>query len=467
MADWRSLGNRYWPWVLVLALGLAAGRATGGTAAVGTAAVVLAAVMTLLLMWRQEQRWRRSLRTLTEYIRAWQTRLESVGTPAETVPELNELRSALLETRAAILEFREGRTERLAGLQRDTLLLLSVLNTMVEAVVVLDGELRMQYVNPAARKLLELGERDVAGRMLEEVVRSSPLQDLVSDLLRSGGEQREELELAREDRVVTVYGGPLPLEPEPGVVLVLHDVTEVRRLEQMRREFTSNVSHELKTPLTSIQAYAEALLDGGLEDAAVNRGFVTSILQQSERLGRLIYDLLSLSRVETPTPFKELEPIALDEVLDEILPAHRSVAESRGLTLRVEHSGSTAVVLGEREGLRTICNNLIRNALSYTPRGGRVAVRVTRDEGEVQLEVQDTGVGIAREHHERIFERFYRVDKARSRDMGGTGLGLSIVKHLVTQFRGTVELESEVGQGSLFRVRWPVAAVNQSTHPLF
>jgi two-component system phosphate regulon sensor histidine kinase PhoR len=241
-------------------------------------------------------------------------------------------------------------------------------------------------------------------------------------------------------------------------VLVLHDVSDLRRLERARREFSSNVSHELKTPLTSIQAYADALLEGGLEDPGINRNFVERILQQTERLTRLIFDLLNLSKIEADATVFEREPIPLADVVREVLPDHHSVAEARGLVLHVEFPQSDTTVDADREGLRTILNNLIRNALSYTPRGGQVWVRVVRDGDHVRLEVQDTGVGIAREHHERIFERFYRVDKARSREMGGTGLGLSIVKHLVEEFGGSIALRSEAGEGSTFVAEWPLVA---------
>lgn len=456
MAEARSFQRQAGPAGFALALGLAAGWWSAGSTTTALAAALVSAAVVLVLAWRRHARWRESLAALTEYIVAWRTRLESVGAPAESVPELDDLRAELGATQRAIQEFRTRRTQQLTGLERDTLLLRSVLGTMVEAVAVVDSEARLLYRNPAARRLLELGERDVTGRLLHELVRAPRLLAVVDDVLRTGVEQSLEAELTRENRTVMISCGPLPLEPAPGAVLVLHDVSDLRRLERLRREFASNVSHELKTPLTSIQAYADVLLDGALDDPANNRSFVERILQQTERLSRLIQDLLSLSRIESQSETAELEQLSLDELLEEVLPDHQSVAEARGLALHCELDGTApAAITAEGEGLRTILNNLIRNALSYTPRGGHVTVRVGRRGAQVQLEVQDDGVGIAREHHERIFDRFYRVDKARSRDVGGTGLGLSIVKHLVEQSGGTIELESEVGRGSLFRVRWP------------
>ncbi len=421
----------------------------------GTVLMLISVGVVLLLGWWRGNRWTSALATLGENLKEWRLHPDKSHSAPETIPELDVFRGELAESLHAQETERRRFVQRLAALERDTLLLQSVLATMVEAVAAVDCESRLLYVNPAARRLLELGEREAAGRLLHEVVRSPRMQAFVAELLSTGVERQSEMDLSREVRTVVVSGSPLPLEPRPGAVLVLHDVSELRRLERMRREFSSNVSHELKTPLTSIQAYADALLDGGLEDAAINRGFVERIVQQAERLGRLIYDLLSLSRVESPAAAAEWETLPLEDVVQEVLPAHLSVAESRGVALHVEFSGEPAWLRCDREGLRTLLNNLVRNALTYTLPGGRVEVRTLIDGEEVVLEVQDTGVGIAREHHERIFERFYRVDKARSRDLGGTGLGLAIVKHLVEQFGGTIEIESEVGRGSLFRVRWP------------
>jgi two-component system phosphate regulon sensor histidine kinase PhoR len=228
-------------------------------------------------------------------------------------------------------------------------------------------------------------------------------------------------------------------------------------MERQRREFASNVSHELKTPLTSIQAYADALLEGGLDDPAINRSFVERILNQSERLGRLVHDLLSLARLEAVAQPDEWESLPLAEVIREVLPEHQSLADARGLELRLEVTDESPRIRADAEGVRTILDNLVRNALSYTPAGGRVLVRLRSEPGRALLEVEDTGVGIPREHQARVFERFFRVDRARPREQGGTGLGLSIVQDLATRFGAEVELESEPGRGSLFRVRFPQA----------
>lgn len=398
---------------------------------------------------------RQSFADLIDFVHSWDTRLEESELTAETLPEFDDLRLSLQQTQRHLRAKQRRQQQTVTELQGDTLLLQSVLGTMVEAVLAVDGEGRLLYVNPAAVRLLDIGAREVSGRLLSEVVRSPQLQQVVHKVLETGAEHSTELDLARQQRLATASGGPLPLSPRPGAVLVLHDVTELRRLEQARREFASNVSHELKTPLTSIQAYADTLLAGALEDSHVNRGFVERILEQSERLHHLILDLLNLSRVESREVPLELESIDLNGAVNDSVPAHQSLAATRQVSLRMELSSDAVAAIADHEALRTVLDNLVRNALNYTPAGGAVVVRVGRDAHGPHIDVEDNGVGISREHQARIFERFYRVDKARSREVGGTGLGLSIVRHFVELFGAVIELDSAQGRGSRFRIRWP------------
>jgi two-component system phosphate regulon sensor histidine kinase PhoR len=415
----------------------------------------LAACLAAGLAWWTGRRWQRSVEALRQYVGRWDVDLETAELRVETIPEVEPLRFALQQAQRSLRSAHGQRDQRISELLRDTALLQSVLGTMVEAVLVLDGDGRVLYANPAAQQLLESGEREAAGRLLHEVARTPRLHDFVAGVLQSGEERRGEVELSRQQRLVMASCAPLKLEQRIGAVLVLNDVTELRRLEQARREFASNVSHELKTPLTSIQAYADALLDGALDDSAVNRGFVERILEQTERLHRLILDLLNLARIESDDHGLEVTAVDLNAAVEQVVPQHLSVAESRRLTLRLELAPVAPIVTADPDALRTVLDNLVRNAINYTPPGGNVTVRTLLRERAPCLEVQDTGIGIPREHQQRIFERFYRVDKARSREVGGTGLGLSIVKHFVEHFGAVVELESEQGRGSLFRVRWP------------
>ena len=337
-------------------------------------------------------------------------------------------------------------------------LLEAVLGTMIDGVVVVNSSLTLLYVNRAARRLLDLGDKPVVGRLLSEVSRSAPLQEIIETSLRKVAHQQTELQLIRQKLTLAVSAAPLDLDPAGGILIVLHDVTDLRRLERMRREFVSNVSHELKTPLTSIQAYAETLLSGGLEDEAHCRGFVERIQEQAERLQTLILDLLRLARIEADDVAFEIHSVDVGEVITECVEDRGDLARSKGVSLTTKPSTKVAMASAEPEGLRTIISNLVDNALNYTPAGGRVEVDWEVVDDQVRIGVSDTGVGIPKEHQGRVFERFYRVDRARSRALGGTGLGLSIVKHLVQAFGGRVELESEQGKGSQFTVWLPAAS---------
>jgi two-component system phosphate regulon sensor histidine kinase PhoR len=266
-----------------------------------------------------------------------------------------------------------------------------------------------------------------------------------------------EIELPRKQLVLSVIASRLPGEPAGGVVMVFHDMTELRRLENLRREFVSNVSHELKTPLASIQAYTDTLLEGALEDPANNRKFLERIEEQAGRLHMLILDVIKIAQVETGREVFEMSAIDIAEMVDECVQDHTALAESKRIQIEIEPPEGDARlhVRADAEGFRTILDNLLDNAIKYTLEDGTVTVSWHENEDRVYLKVADTGVGIPQEHLERIFERFYRVDKARSREMGGTGLGLSIVKHLTQVFGGGIKVESRQGEGSTFTVELP------------
>jgi two-component system phosphate regulon sensor histidine kinase PhoR len=346
--------------------------------------------------------------------------------------------------------------QRDRDLEQTKTLFQSILGTMIEGVLVLDSQGKVLYCNQAARVLLDCTSRQMEGRPVWEVIRAADLNQTIDSVLATGHDHRKEVELKRNKSVVELSATRLPLKPEPGVVVVLHDITELRQLERMRREFVSNVSHELKTPLTSIQAYADTLLDGGLEDDENSRLFLSRIVEQSDRLQQLIQDMLRLARIESQSEAFQLKPVSLARTLESCVEARQAVARSRGVDLQLRPGEPTLEVLADAGGLQTVFDNLVNNALNYTPEGGRVEVRWDVDQQQVFVEVVDSGIGISSEHQERIFERFFRVDKARSRGMGGTGLGLAIVKHLANVFGGDVEVESRLGEGSTFRVRLPI-----------
>jgi two-component system phosphate regulon sensor histidine kinase PhoR len=268
------------------------------------------------------------------------------------------------------------------------------------------------------------------------------------------------------NRHLSVRGNPLPGTAPTGAVFVFHDVTELRRLERMRQDFVANASHELKTPLASIKAYTETLMDWALYDETVNARFLKRIDEQAERLNQLILDLLSLARIESGQEAFKHGPLFLVPVLESCVESHRGRAESKNLSLTFL-SGSLqedSMVLADEEAIRQIVDNLVDNAIKYTPEGGSVCVTCYSDQNMASVEVADSGIGIPRAELSRIFERFYRVDKARSRELGGTGLGLSIVKHLMQSIGGQIDVTSRVGSGSKFTIHLP-RCLQAGLHP--
>lgn len=355
--------------------------------------------------------------------------------------------------------------ERLRDLEADRRQLRVVLGAMAEAVLAVDPRRRLLFANASADALFGLDASSV-GRLIPELIRSPQVQEAVEATFRLSHPDAYHAELALAGRDVlrsparnlAVRGTPLPGGP-PGAVLVFHDVTELRRLERMRQDFVANASHELKTPLASIKAYAETLLDWALEDPAFNRRYLERIDEQADRLDALIRDMLSLARLESNQDFFRHDVLGLVDVLRDRVEAHRDRAEAAelALTFDAERADGDATILADEEAVRQVFDNLIDNAIKYTPPGGEVRVTCSTTPSEATVEVADTGVGIPREDQARIFERFYRVDKARSREMGGTGLGLAIVKHLVSSLRGRVDVASRLGSGSTFTVRLPRA----------
>ena len=354
-----------------------------------------------------------------------------------------------LETRIEELQ-RKGRQ-----LQESTERLETVLGSMVEGVVAVDEKQRILFANRAARTLLEMQTGNPVGRPIWEIFRHPRIDEVVGTVLAGGETPALEIDLPRKHAVVAVMASRLPGKPSSGVVLVFHNVTELRRLENIRREFVSNVSHELKTPLTAIQAYTETLLDGALDEPEHRVRFVERIAEQANRLDALIQDLLRLARIESGENVFDVRAVPLRPIVEACLDEHSAIAESKSQRLAAEPSADEITVMADEEGLHTILSNLIDNAVKYTQESGAIAVRWRAENGAALIEVEDNGPGIPIEHQPRIFERFYRVDRARSRDVGGTGLGLSIVKHLVQVFGGGIEIRSQAGQGTTFSVRLP------------
>ena len=374
---------------------------------------------------------------------------------------------------ALVRAFNAAATEvqsRVDRLERDRQQLTVVLEAMAEAVLAVDPRHRLRFANAGANRLFGLDATSV-GRLVPELIRSPQVQAALEATLRlvSPSAFQGEVCLPGRDgpvrtpgRILSVRGTPLPGRPSAGAVLVFHDMTELRRLERMRQDFVANASHELKTPLASIKAYTETLLDWALHDETVNVRFLERIDEQVERLNRLILDLLSLARLESGQEVFDHQPLNLLPVLESCVEDHRGRAAAKNLTLAFEPGDldpQEALVRADEEAVRQIADNLIDNAIKYTPENGSVRVRCLARWDAIAVEVWDTGIGIPRDDLPRIFERFYRVDKARSRELGGTGLGLSIVKHVVQSIGGRIEVSSRVGSGSKFTVHLPRCVV--------
>jgi two-component system phosphate regulon sensor histidine kinase PhoR len=333
----------------------------------------------------------------------------------------------------------------------------AVLASLSDAVIVVDRQGRVLLFNAAAERTFLAREETVHGRPLLEAARYHELWEAFEEALQGQAAKREVRiytphERAFEARIAPVRRASGEIS---GAVGVLDDITELRSLERMRADFVANVSHELKTPVTSIKGFAETLLDGALDDAGTARHFVEIIDRESARLGRLVEDLLELSRIESHRVELRREPVSLTGLAAETVAFYLPVAEQRGVNLETQVSEELPLVEADRELLDQVLRNLVDNAVKYTPPGGRVWVHGKDDGESISLSVSDTGPGIAPEHLPRLFERFYRVDKARSREVGGTGLGLSIVKHVVERHRGRVTVDSVLGQGSTFTVTIP------------
>jgi len=347
--------------------------------------------------------------------------------------------------------------ERLKALESERAKIRAVLDSMVEGVIALDRQGLVLLMNPSARRILDLAQEQVVGQSLLEVIRNRGLADLVElcQSLEPSEQCRREVGLQLPvQRNLEVNAMPLP--ESQGVVLVLHDITELRRLEQVRAEFVANVSHEVRTPLTAIKGYLETLLDEAPAEPLTHRRFLEVAHTHADRLSRLISDLLNLSDIETGKVVLHARSVGLHDFVNEASTIFEKEATKRGIKLQNEISADMAV-WADRDRLSQIFVNLVDNAMKYTPEGGSVIFRAfARDSQFLVFQVIDTGQGIPPADLPRITERFYRVDKARSRELGGTGLGLAIVKHLVHLHGGTLSIDSEVGKGTSIEIGLPI-----------
>jgi two-component system phosphate regulon sensor histidine kinase PhoR len=346
----------------------------------------------------------------------------------------------------------ERLSEKIQDLEGERTKVAAILDSMVEGVIAIDQRGRILLMNHAARWIFDLGREQVEGRPLLAIIRHKAVLDLVvgGPQAATDAARRREIELGPPvDRILDAHASAMALAPSGrGTLLVLHDVTELRRLERVRTEFVANVSHELRTPLTSIRGYLETLLDGALEEPANARRFLDIAHTHAERLSRLVDDLLQLSDIETGKLVLKPAPLVLHDVAADVVAFFEKQATQKNLTLR-NRVPLDLRTQADWDRLTQILVNLVDNAVKYTPERGQITLGASSGaKGLVNVWVADTGIGIPSTDLPRITERFYRVDKARSRELGGTGLGLAIVKHLVQAHGGELWLESELGKGT-------------------
>ncbi|HEV7905562.1 MAG TPA: ATP-binding protein [Pyrinomonadaceae bacterium] len=354
-------------------------------------------------------------------------------------------------------------------------LLEAMLNSMREGMLVVDGELRVVASNEAARGLFGFDEGTGGAQQhqpsprLGELTRNPAVLSAYLGAIERGERVETKVELTEQRRVFDLRVAPLQQRSAAagarasvrGAVGVFFDITRLERLERVRQEFLSNVSHELRTPLTAIRTFVETLEDGALEDAANNRRFLSIIDRNAARMHSLIDDILELSAIEAGTATVEARPVRLRAMIDDVLTALASRASERALTLRNEVAEDVLVHADARR-LEQMLTNLCDNAIKFSAEGGTVAVAHEQAGGRDRISVVDTGEGIAPEHIGRIFERFYRVDRARSRALGGTGLGLAIVKHLARAHGGEATVQSIPGEGSTFTIELPHSGLGRN-----
>jgi PAS domain S-box-containing protein len=342
--------------------------------------------------------------------------------------------------------------ESVEALSHEKAKLENIMLSMNEGVIATDQENRVILANPQSRILLKLPGEDLTGREINTVLPDTQAGNLFMDVVATGEVRVQEYTLP-DGKILSLQIAPLRRGDRIwGAVGILQDVTEVRRLEQMRRDFVANVSHELRTPMTSIQGFVEALLDGLADDQESHDRYLHVILDESVRLNRLINDLLDLSRLETGQLSWPMEAVNLPVLIGQVVAKMQPQLDQQNLTVNMDIPEGLPPVWGNRDRIQQVMINLLGNAVSFTPSGGMISVAAAEYNEGVHVSVSDTGVGVPLEEQERIWQRFHKVDKARTRRLGGTGLGLAIVRQIIDAHGGTVGLESVPGQGSTFYV---------------
>jgi two-component system phosphate regulon sensor histidine kinase PhoR len=334
--------------------------------------------------------------------------------------------------------------------------LTAILQSMDSGVVAVDDKYNVILLNPAAEVFFDIHEPPI-GRYFLRMCRDTRMEDVITRTLTERSLQVQELETIGTPRhVLRVTGSPIISDGSIlGAVLLIQDITELRQLEKVRKDFVANVTHELKTPLTSIKGFLETLQSGAIEDTRTARKFLSIIDIETERLYRLINDILTLSKLEGMQIGLDIRSVTLKDVVGEVFDMLAPLADEKNIRLHYTEEPKGSKIRAVRDRIKELILNLVDNSVKYTPSGGEVRMHIAEAGPRIVIAVQDTGIGIDKKHIPRLFERFYRVDRGRSREMGGTGLGLAIVKHIVLSMGGSVDVESQPGRGSTFTITLP------------
>lgn len=348
-------------------------------------------------------------------------------------------------------------SQLIAQASKDKAHLLTILSSMSDGLIAIDPQQRVMLVNQAAEELIGPGLRNAHGKALYESISIPPLLAAVHEVMLTG--QQTTIQIGPvQARYLEITLCRLPASDRGGgMVIVVHDITESHRYEDLRKEFVANVSHELRTPLTMIKGFVETLRDGAIDDRGRAMEYLATVERHSDQLANLVNDLLDLSRLDSGADIAAATTVHIDAIFRRVEEMTRPAALKKQHVLNFDAESDLPAIQGNSDYLQRALSNLVDNAIKYTKDGGKISVIATSVNGEIAIEVHDTGIGIPPEDLSRIFERFYRVDRSRSREMGGTGLGLSIVKHIVQNHGGSVDVTSTLGEGSVFTIRLPIA----------
>ena len=382
----------------------------------------------------------------------------SKGNFERRIPEGNNL--GLKKMAEAINQMARSSAQGVTEVIADRNRLTTIFTCMVEGVIDVDMDQKVLHINEAATRLLSLNEKECIGHPIWQGIRSQEILNALDEAIRNRSVIKTQMRLNRESDplIIDIYAASLSDDQglPIGAVLVLHDITEIKKLERVRTDFVANASHELKTPITAIRGLTETILDDEEVDKETVIHFTNRVHAQSLRLSQLVGDLLTISRLENSQSEKDFGKINFGDLVRQSVKAAQTSADVKGHNLVTELPNTELSAFADRQNMSQLIDNLIDNAIKYTEEPGTITVRLKKEGNWAVLEVQDTGLGVSPQYQQRVFERFYRVDKARSQSLGGTGLGLSIVKNIADKHGGSVSVESQLGSGSTFTFRLPL-----------